>query len=177
MWEVSGTSGAAPVWAAVMRYLHASAPSKAPTPPAGVVQVPVQFAGGTVKAPSTQHAISAPEPPRREWFIQGTEQTLFALPAAAPTQSAARINSPTQGSIIAIDPDIPPKRQRIVLRTGLSNGQWLIDGKAVGRGSAVTWMPWPGKHDITLRSASGQVIDAVSIEVRGAGVKAPASKR
>jgi penicillin-binding protein 1C len=32
MHDVSGTSGAAPVWAAVMQYLHARTPSRAPAP-------------------------------------------------------------------------------------------------------------------------------------------------
>jgi penicillin-binding protein 1C len=44
MWDVSGTTGAAPIWAAVMNYLHRSMPSRAPTPPAGVVQAAVSFA-------------------------------------------------------------------------------------------------------------------------------------
>jgi penicillin-binding protein 1C len=33
MWDVSGTTGAAPIWAAVMNYLHANPASRAPKPP------------------------------------------------------------------------------------------------------------------------------------------------
>jgi penicillin-binding protein 1C len=33
MHDVSGTSGAAPIWAAVMQQLHARTPSRAPLPP------------------------------------------------------------------------------------------------------------------------------------------------
>jgi penicillin-binding protein 1C len=36
MHDVSGTSGAAPIWAAVMQQLHARTPSRAPLPPAGL---------------------------------------------------------------------------------------------------------------------------------------------
>src|SRR6185436_7891292 len=43
MHDVSGTSGAAPVWAALMQYLHAREPSRAPRPPRGLVGVPVRF--------------------------------------------------------------------------------------------------------------------------------------
>ncbi len=46
MHEVSGSSGAAPVWAEVLGYLHRAQPSLAPPPPAGVVQHSVQFAAG-----------------------------------------------------------------------------------------------------------------------------------
>ncbi len=43
MHDVSGTSGAAPVWAAVMQQLHARTPSRAPVPPAGLVSQRVTF--------------------------------------------------------------------------------------------------------------------------------------
>ncbi len=43
MHSVSGTSGAAPVWAAVMGFLHARTPSRAPKAPAGVLQQAVRF--------------------------------------------------------------------------------------------------------------------------------------
>jgi penicillin-binding protein 1C len=38
MHDVSGTSGAAPIWAAVMQQLHARTPSRAPLPPAGLTR-------------------------------------------------------------------------------------------------------------------------------------------
>ncbi|OYU78093.1 MAG: penicillin-binding protein 1C, partial [Burkholderiales bacterium PBB5] len=82
MWDVSGTTGAAPIWAAMMNYLHATHTSRAPKPPPGVVQAAVQFAnpGG---APSTEAA-------RQEWFLAGTEQVSFAMKTgAAPALSTA----------------------------------------------------------------------------------------
>lgn len=36
--NASGTSGAAPVWAALMNHLHQAEPSRPPLPPPGVVQ-------------------------------------------------------------------------------------------------------------------------------------------
>ncbi|RYF30858.1 MAG: penicillin-binding protein 1C, partial [Comamonadaceae bacterium] len=109
MWDVSGTSGAAPVWAGLMRFLHAKEPSRAPTPPQGLVQARVNFGRGMDGGPL--------EAARDEWFLQGTEQNEFAIDSiAAPatsTGAAARITSPTSGTIIALDPDIPPNRQRV----------------------------------------------------------------
>ena len=170
MWNVSGTSGAAPIWAALMQHLHAGAPSLTPAPPPGVVSRGVRFA-----LPASAGA-SLREPPRSEWFITGTEQAVFAVPPQAGRTSAratARIDSPVEGTILALDPDIPPDRQRLMLRTRLPGAQWWISGKRVGQGSAVGWLPWPGRHSVELRQGDGKVLDRVQIEVRGAGVRTP----
>ena len=60
MWDVSGISGAAPVWAALMNHLHQHEPSRAPLPPSGVVQIRTDFG----------HQL---ETARSEWFIKNTE--------------------------------------------------------------------------------------------------------
>ena len=101
MWDVSGTSGAAPVWAELMGFLHRREASRAPAPPPGVVRAHVRF-GDELEAA------------RDEWFIAGTEQARFELPAAAAdAEPAPRITAPTDGTIIALDPDIPPRHQRV----------------------------------------------------------------
>jgi penicillin-binding protein 1C len=45
-----------------------------------------------------------------------------------------------------------------------------MDGKPLGRGPQVAWLPWPGRHVIQITDAAGTVLDEVRIEVRGAGV-------
>ena len=165
MWDVSGTSGAAPIWAELMQVLHAELPSRAPTPPRGLLRQPVRFGPGDDGQPL--------EAARSEWFIAGTQQALFALPnQPASRQLSPRIDSPADGTILALDPDIPPQRQRLLLRTRAAQGQWWIDGKQVGQGQQAGWLPWPGRHVIQLRQPDGRVIDQVQIEVRGAGVVA-----
>ncbi|ROZ72749.1 penicillin-binding protein 1C [Ramlibacter sp. WS9] len=168
MHDVSGTSGAAPVWASVMNHLHARERSRAPAPPPGLVMGPARF-GDSLEAQ------------RSEWFLQGTEQPLFAIdspqdgkakgrsgaPAAGGT---ARITAPAEGTIVALDPDIPPLRQRLAF-SAQGGGRWLIDGKEIGRGQAAQWLPWPGRHRVQLVDARGAVLDEIRIEVRGAGVK------
>ena len=181
MWDVSGTTGAAPIWASVMRYLHRSTPSRPPQPPAGLVRTRVEF-GSSASSPASAPALKAgiassnnAEPARMEWFIQGTEQTSFVRSQQQKTNPAtAHILNPVHGSLLALDPDIPPKRQRLMLRASAgasANSRWLIDDKLVGKGATVPWMPWPGKHRITLQSANGQTLHEVQIEVRGALVK------
>jgi penicillin-binding protein 1C len=222
MWDVSGTSGAAPVWAAVMQYLHPRGDGVAPpaalqarplqsgvlpsgslpptvsaatsAPPAGLVRLPTRFA-------------QAQEAAREEWFIAGTEQPVVSQDTtylgAAPAvfhlakgqkgiqnqienTSEAKIQQPAPGTIIALDPDIPPQRQRLHLQATLhgnrqsnsrSNTQavrWLLDCKPLAQGPQAQWLPWPGKHVITLVDAQGKALDEVRIEVRGAALKTAA---
>src|SRR5262249_37026361 len=121
MWDVSGTSGAAPVWAEVMGFLHRGTPSRAPAPPSGLVQKQVRF-GDEIEAA------------RSEWFIAGTEQAVFSLaPEASTAESTPRITSPADGTIIAIDPDIPPDRQRVRFEAAGRAVQWRIDGRPLAR--------------------------------------------
>ena len=185
MWDVSGTSGAAPVWAAVMAYLHRSTPSRAPKPPAGLVQQAVQFA-----APGSGTPLEAA---RSEWFLAGTEQPRFAMKTGAADaisarasgpkcmqtgkNVAARITAPAPGTIVALDPDIPPQRQRLSFTAQAPGLRWRIDGKAVGQGASMAWLPWPGRHRVQLVDGAGRVCDEIRIEVRGAGLAAPGRSR
>ena len=198
MHDVSGTSGAAPIWAEIMGWLHRSgarARSNPPTPPAGMLQAAVRFGpepGGTRLLESV----------RQEWFIAGTQQPIFAIdnvadqpiktaaarqnrpnPArpvpAAPDDGlqapSARILAPAPGTIVALDPDIPPDRQRLQFAATPSEARadlrWRIDGRVQGRGVQWAWLPWPGRHRVELVDAGGQVLDTISLEVRGAGLK------
>ncbi len=156
MQDVSGTTGAAPIWVDIMNFLHHNPrqpnPSPPPKPPAGLVNMSVQL---------------ATEAARTEWFVAGTEQTQFATYSIATN---ARITSPTSGSIIAIDPDIPPNRQRLNFAAKGSGLRWRMDGKFFANGNTAQWMPWPGKHTVQIVDAKNQVQDEIRIEVRGAGV-------
>lgn len=201
MHDVSGTSGAAPIWAAVMGFLHAREPSRAPKAPAGLLQAGVRFGPGPV-AGGLPGAAPEPRPPleaaRSEWFLQGTQQALFAIDSIAekvypsraeglkgfkktPTHvvdgpsAPARITAPAPGTIIALDPDIPPARQRLQFTATGDGLLWRMDGKPLGRGTRVAWLPWPGRHVVQITNAQGLVLDEIRIEVRGAGVAAGAA--
>ncbi|HTY99545.1 MAG TPA: penicillin-binding transpeptidase domain-containing protein, partial [Rhodocyclaceae bacterium] len=167
MHGVSGVSGAAPVWREVMDWLHRGDPltgrvraeSRPPVPPPGVAARTVRF-----EPPR--------EPSRREWFLAGTE---MAVVKAAGVRALARIAYPTEGTVVALDPDIPPRRQRIPL--GLSAAAtagwlWRMDGRTLGRaGGPLLWLPQPGRHRLALVDGGGREIDAVSFEVRALKAK------
>ncbi|MGV0986118.1 MAG: penicillin-binding protein 1C [Limnohabitans sp.] len=167
MWDVSGTTGAAPIWAAVMNFLHARQNSQAPKIPPGMVRQRVLFEG-----PANTEAA------RDEWFIAGTEQATIATASQDKSALAnvGRITSPTHGSIIALDPDIPPQRQRLTLQAQGHQLRWLLDGQALAQGNQALWLPWPGRHTLQITDAKGKVLDEVKLEVRGAGVKNALSK-
>ena len=78
MHDVSGTSGAAPVWATVMGFLHAREPSRPPRPPqgAGAVACAVWACGGDGDSATASLPLEAA---RTEWFVPGTQQSVFAI--------------------------------------------------------------------------------------------------
>jgi penicillin-binding protein 1C len=154
MHDVSGVSGAAPVWRALMQQLHAAVPARRTAPPPGVVRYRARFESDL-------------EPARDELALAGTEPA--SKRPAALGASTFGIRSPRSGSIYALDPDIPPQSQKIAFEG--EAGTWLLDGKVVGRGAQVQWSPWPGRHELALRSSTGRVLQTVRFEVRGAGLK------
>ena len=187
MWDVSGTHGAAPVWADLMRALHEGAPSRAPPAPAALVHARVRFGG-------------APEAARDEWFLPGTAQAVFAIESEAADAELAsatgqkspksaqpgsdvppRITRPQDGTILALDPDIPLPNQRLLLQADAGSAppqslHWWIGERPIGRGREAQWLPWPGRHVIQLRDDRGAVQDERRIEVRGAQVKPRATR-
>jgi len=144
MHGVSGVSGAAPVWREVVAQLHASAPSRPPAPAPGLVAQ------------------------RGEWFLAGTE----ARPGSAADSGRAGafgIETPRDGSVVLLDPDIPMAAQRLSF-VG-APGQWSVNGRVVGRGGVVHWLPRPGRFVLEWRAATaGETTpsERVSFEVRAA---------
>ncbi|MDB5756744.1 MAG: penicillin-binding protein, partial [Burkholderia sp.] len=155
MWNVSGVSGAAPIWQDVMQWLHTGAPAPQPPAPDGVQASAIRY---------ENHAEAA----RTEFFLAGTAQSVIRLADAARISPAIRY--PTPGLVVALDPDIPPSRQRIRLQAdGVRAPRWRVDGKPLPNDD---WAPWPGRHALTLVDAGGAVLDEVRFEVRWAVVRA-----
>jgi penicillin-binding protein 1C len=162
MRNVSGVTGAAPVWVEVMMRLHEGVPSKPPAPPTGLVGQQVAFAGRV-------------EPARREWFQRGTEPAAADGSTGSATGALARIVAPAAGTILALDPDIPTGRQRVPFeaRDAVAGQRWLLDGAMIGE--ATELLLWPaasGRHRLSLVAQDGRILDTVSFVVRGAGPRA-----
>ncbi|WP_306564347.1 penicillin-binding protein 1C [Aquabacterium sp.] len=175
MRNVSGVSGAAPIWASLVRELHRAQPSVAPLQPASVIRLPITFEASVPIGDALSSGVV--DAPRQEVFLAGTQQPVWSLGQGRAGQGAERaIQSPAHGSIFAIDPDMPPRVQRIALRTAQTGVQWWLNGNRLGPATLTQWQPWPGRHVLSLRNKQGQVIDEVRFEVRGAGVKAGAKR-
>jgi penicillin-binding protein 1C len=154
MRDVSGVTGAAPVWAEVMAWLHRNLPSLPPRPPAGLRARRIAFPRDV-------------EPERVEWFLAGTEPQAVAQTLAL---DHPRILAPARGTLIALDPDIPPSRQRIVFEADAapSSMRWILDGTDIGSAAALlVWEPTSGKHTLSLEDAGQHLLDTVAFEVRG----------
>jgi len=153
MWNVSGVTGAAPAWIEIMNQLHRQELSRKPQPPAGLVQRRVEI-------PSIFQS-------KQEWFIRGTE-TLLVQDAASGI--VPKIAYPTSGTVVALDPDIPPEDQKMFFEAKPEGNslKWILDGENFGAAAAlIPWPPRKGRHVLTLRDHSGKELDSVTFEVRG----------
>ncbi|MGC3962576.1 MAG: penicillin-binding protein 1C [Rhodocyclaceae bacterium] len=168
MWDVSGITGAAPVWRDIVEYLHADVPSHQPSPPPDVVARPISFT-------------PAIEAPRQEWFRAGTE------PADASAQRVAvqigagrpRLIAPPNGAIVAPDPDIPQRRQSMLIQAASPTPACLkVNGKPLapcGTHAAMLPLPAPGTHKVQLESPDGKALDEHTFTVRA--IARPVAKK
>lgn len=162
MQNVLGVSGAGPIWHDVMRYLHRGRDSVAPSKPEQVVAKQVEFIG-------VDEAI------RREYFLRGTEmQQVVALASAEYTEAMRiKIQSPVDGTILALDPDIPSHAQRLSLKANIPATDpradfinWYINDIEIANGVGNLWSPNRGTHRITLKDENAKVLDEIVISVR-----------
>jgi penicillin-binding protein 1C len=152
-WDVSGVSGAAPVWRDVMDFLHRDRPGRQGAAPSALLRRTVAYA-------------PAHEPAREEWFLRGTETALVeAVPAA---RRAPKIVYPVDGSIVAVDPDIPDSVERVVFQAqGAGGHRWRLDGRDLGPApEALAWQPALGEHRLELVDGEGKAVGVSRFEVR-----------
>lgn len=166
MHDVTGVSGAGPIWHEIMAYLHRHLDSIEPPRPAEVNRGAIVF----------DEQI---EPARYEVFLGDTrvERVRLARTVVGTQPTALRIRAPSNGTILALDPDIPADSQRVLLSVGDNFGArdanlaWRVDGELVGKGRNQMWTPVPGRHQIELIGPNARTLDLIHIEVRGARLR------
>ena len=157
MRDVSGITGAAPVWRDIMEYLHKGLRALPRKVPPGLVHMKISY-------------VPPVEAPRMEWFIKGTGEHVIRLAAYEDStrKYLPRILYPTDGTIIAVDPDIPPAHQRVQFSArGSATLKWVLDGKTVGHGRTAWWRPRAGHHILVLADHAGKLLQKIKFEVRG----------
>ncbi|MEI7636720.1 MAG: penicillin-binding protein 1C, partial [Syntrophus sp. (in: bacteria)] len=154
MWNVSGVTGAAPVWHDIMNYLHRRRGSTAPQPPPGVTATSIRFR-------------DTGETARRDWFIAGTEP---ATPVTVHTvHEQPRIIYPAGGMIVALDPDIPEANQMIFFLAQPRGAvhEWHLNQQPLSALShQALWKPQRGNHQLSILDKDGRILDTVSFTVR-----------
>ena len=158
MRDVSGISGAAPIFRDLVHYLHGDAPSVAPKLPSTVVAATTAF-----EPPL--------EPPRREVFLRGTAAAVVRATGArdGAEQATPRIRYPAAETVIALDPDVPMSHQRVAFVASPAIGElrWRVDDEMLdAHGGRVLWAPTRGRHRLVLENAAGQPVSEVGFSVR-----------
>ena len=164
MHSVTGITGAGPIWADVMEAAAARyGVSRPAAAPATLVKRRVNFSDRL-------------EASRDEWFARGTEpnfnggNTPMQVAARETSGAGARILSPTDGTIIALDPDIPTRNQRVALKSGDAQAAscWEVNGESLGCSDGNGfWSPSAGNFTIRLLDKAGEERDRVTLTVRG----------
>lgn len=160
MRNVSGVTGAGPIWHDVFDWLYRNRPPASPSRPAGVEARAIVFGGHL-------------EPRRTEYFLGDTAQSRFMPPEAGAEPGLPRISEPVDGTVLALDPDIPWDRQRLRLRAVdvrsrpvTTDVRWFLDARFYGEGTVPDWAPRTGVHVFELRDRRDTVLDRVRIVVR-----------
>ncbi len=161
MHDVSGVVGAAPMWHDIMAALEKGLVSKEPAPPENVRAELTRFS-------------PAVEPPRHEWYLSGTKVDSTAVGrakvAVIPQTVRPSIESPANGMIIALDPDIPAAHQRVLIAIRGASSEMRVRLNDHLLGPALPerlWVPQPGAYYLTLEDRRGRQLDRVLFTVRG----------
>ncbi|TGL44711.1 penicillin-binding protein 1C [Leptospira perdikensis] len=136
MLDVSGITGAAPVWRETMDILHESLDSK-------LIQPKLENSSDTKSSLSKDG---------------GVEKT-----------KSKRILTPVNGSIFALDPDIPLGRQKILFTFSsyeVSYYYYLNDENIGSAGGPFLWEPKKGEYRLQVKDRDGKVLSHSLFEVR-----------
>jgi penicillin-binding protein 1C len=170
MHNVSGITGAGPLFRDIMLCLEAAGPRPAFVQPQRIVRLKICPLSGLRPGPSCPAAAE-------ELFIAGTEPReecrLSHRPGAGPNsvrtalgtkRAALEIASPQDGDVFKLDPVLRPEYQALRLRASLAEEigveavEWWVNGRKVGRAGFPFSLPWhlrPGSYIIQARADLG----------------------
>ncbi|GAB1540389.1 hypothetical protein NUACC21_30580 [Scytonema sp. NUACC21] len=182
MRQVSGVTGAAPLWNRIMLHLHQKQEPFGFTPPEGMVQLPICAVSGLKPTPDCSSVV-------REYFYPETvqdyqHQNQFQLSheyddwlakqeQPGLTSSQFKIVSPHQGDLFLLYPGDEAKQRLEFKLAGTSKAtvEWWLNGEKLGTDSSgsVFWNLRPGKW--VLEASSGGMSDRVTFQVEFATLK------
>lgn len=143
MKNVSGISGAGPIWRQALDFLEKDLPPMAFEAPNSIV-----YQGGIP-------------------FVTGSEPK-ENLPIMVEWKKVRILNPPSE-SRFGLDPEIPPDRQVIFIRaSSYKKGYYWVRNKEERKEAieAWAWLPVIGNHTFTLEDDKGQTLDQIELQVR-----------
>ncbi len=188
---VSGVSGAAPLWGAVMDRVTGGE-SRAAQPPAGLESRSFCALSGATPGPHCPHVVQdwerseRPPAPACDWHREGCD---VAWPAAFAAWAqdeglegcegqvdAVAIAYPPSGAVFHVDPRSPRADQQLPLRVSAPSGAkaavWRVDGQQVASVSPMATALWtppgPGAYRVELEVDG---VPAAPVEVWIGGVQ------
>ncbi|MHC5856225.1 penicillin-binding protein 1C [Nostoc sp.] len=182
MRQVSGVTGAAPLWNRIMLHLHEHQEPAGFPPPEGLVQLPVCAISGLRPTPDCTSVVQEyfyPEdknnyerenqfnlPPEYDEWLAKQQQSNF-------TANNLRILSPHHGDLFLVYPGEEAKQKLEFKLVGNKSApvEWWLNGEKLDTNSAnsLFWYLRPGKW--TLEARSGEMSDKVSFQVELASLK------
>ncbi|AVH72126.1 penicillin-binding protein 1C [Nostoc sp. 'Lobaria pulmonaria (5183) cyanobiont'] len=182
MRQVSGVTGAAPLWNRIMLHLHEHQEPAGFPSPEGLVQLPVCAVSGLRPTPDCTSVVQEyfyPEdksnyerenqfnlPPEYDEWLAKQQQSNF-------TSTNLRILSPHHGDLFLLYPGEEAKQKLEFKLAGNKSApvEWWLNGEKLDTNSAnsLFWSLRPGKW--TLEARSGEMSDKVSFQVELANIK------
>lgn len=140
MWNVTGISGAAPLFSQLANELHRKNPSRAPIPPETLILK------------------------EGNYYIAGTEPREKDL--RITNNLVSRITFPQEGAQFAYDPEIPADKQRIRFTGSSAKGLWKLNGRTLSTHDLSRgFLPLTkGKYHLELWE--GKLLDSVNFYVK-----------
>ncbi len=150
MHDVTGLSGAGPIWHAVIRNLLSGSPEQEFTRPDGLVQHEICSLSGMLPSPACPYT-------RTEWFVDGTQPRVLdnlyvRVPIDISTGLAADADTPVDRQVEVLALDLPPSARQWARDHGLTLLPDLLQPQAS------TTIPAASQPEVLIQSpATGSV--------------------
>ncbi len=154
MRNITGLTGAAPIWAQAVRSMLASAPEQPFSRPEGLIQVEVCALSGRLPTPACPYR-------KTEWFIAGTQPTqpdtfYRRVTLDAATGALADNSTPPERRIPATVLDLPPQTEAWARAHGLPLLSDLLRGSSAAVDESV--QPAAPETPLSLRSPADRSV-------------------
>ncbi len=182
MRQVSGVTGAAPLWNRIMLHLHEKREPFGFTPPKDMVQLPICAVSGLKPTPDCSSVVqeyfypeNVQDYQRQNQFqlSQEYDDWLAKQEQSGLTSSKLKIVSPHQGDLFLLHPGDEVKQRLEFKLAGTSEAtvEWWLNGEKLATDSSgsVFWTLRPGKW--VLEASSGGMSDRVTFQVEFATLK------